>query len=63
MNERVLIVDNEPGMRSILRLILARKNYQVVECTSGQRALEILLDPGLEYKAKHTEQSLQEDTG
>ena len=44
----VLVVDDEPGLRHLLRLILERADYTVVEATNGSEALERLhADPAL----------------
>ena len=55
-NERVLIVDDEPAIRRFLRVTLAAQDYNTLEATSGQEALDmaarekpdiIVLDLGL----------------
>ncbi|HEX4134292.1 MAG TPA: ATP-binding protein [Bryobacteraceae bacterium] len=38
--ERVLVVDDEPGVRSLMRQILAGRGYRVVEAADGEEALE-----------------------
>ncbi len=44
-NHRVLIVDDEPINRQVLRAQLASAGYAVVEAPDGPSALEILADP------------------
>jgi putative two-component system response regulator len=43
---RLLIVDDEPAMRLVLREILSAAPYDVVEAPDGQRALELFLSQG-----------------
>lgn len=38
--ERVLVVDDEPGVRGLMRQILAGRGYRVVEAADGEEALE-----------------------
>ncbi|MBP8001896.1 MAG: response regulator [Chloroflexi bacterium] len=40
MSQTVLIVDDEPMTRKLLRLMLTRANYQVIEASDGYEALE-----------------------
>lgn len=43
---RILIVDDDPSIRFVLRLILERESYEIVEATNGEAALDMLrLDP------------------
>lgn len=39
---RVLIVDDEPNIRKILRLALTKVGHDVVEADSGEKAIEVL---------------------
>lgn len=42
MPERVLIVDDEKEMRTLLKLCLSEKAYHVYEATNGSEAIEII---------------------
>src|SRR5215467_9525943 len=37
---KILVVDDEPQIRRVLRVILAGQNYEIVEARSGEAALE-----------------------
>lgn len=39
---RVLIVDDDPSTRFVLKLILERQGYEVLEASHGIKALEVL---------------------
>ncbi len=39
-NERVLVVEDEEGMREFLKILLGKERYEVVTCASGTEALE-----------------------
>lgn len=39
---RVLIVDDEPDIRKVVRLTLDKAGYQVLEAEDGEKAIEIL---------------------
>ncbi len=39
---RILVVDDEPGIRFIIRKMLENASYEVVEADSGEEGLEIL---------------------
>ena len=41
-NETVLIVEDETGVRKVIRQILSRRGYQVLEAENGVKALEVL---------------------
>lgn len=41
-NGRVLIVDDEPSVRTIVRLILEKAGYEVLEAENGETAIEAL---------------------
>jgi two-component system, OmpR family, KDP operon response regulator KdpE len=38
---RVLVIDDEPPIRKLLRLGLSAQGYQIVETGSGKAALEL----------------------
>jgi two-component system, OmpR family, KDP operon response regulator KdpE len=40
--DQILVVDDEPQMRRVLRAVLIAHGYRVVEAASGQQALERL---------------------
>jgi len=42
MTQTILIVDDDKMIRRILRLLLTRNQYEVVEAENGQEALEII---------------------
>lgn len=39
---RILAVDDEPDLRALLRILLVNRGYEVVECASGDEAVELL---------------------
>jgi two-component system, chemotaxis family, chemotaxis protein CheY len=41
-NGRVLVVDDEPAVRSIVRMILEKAGYDVLEAENGEAAIEAL---------------------
>lgn len=41
-NGRVLVVDDEPSVRSIVRMILEKAGYDVLEAENGETAIEAL---------------------
>ena len=41
-NGRVLVVDDEPYVRTIVRLLLEKAGYDVLEATNGEAAIEAL---------------------
>ena len=43
---RVLIVDDEPAVRGVLRRALARADYLIEEATNGEEALAVLVTTG-----------------
>ncbi|MEC9071409.1 MAG: response regulator, partial [Myxococcota bacterium] len=51
MNERILVVDDEPNMRTILRGLLMREGYEVEEAADGLEALSVLERCGGEFQA------------
>jgi two-component system response regulator ResD len=42
VEDRILIVDDEQEMRTLLKLCLSEKNYYVSEATNGTEALEVI---------------------
>ena len=42
MDYKILIADDEPEIRNLLRLYLENENYHVIEAEDGQRALDLL---------------------
>ena len=42
MNYTILIADDEPEIRTLLRLYLENENYQIIEAENGKQALELL---------------------
>ena len=49
MKPRVLIADDDDGLRQLLRLILAREGFEVIEAASGEQALAlaVTMDPAV----------------
>ena len=41
-NGRVLVVDDEPSVRTIVRMILEKAGYEVLEAENGETAIEAL---------------------
>jgi DNA-binding NtrC family response regulator len=41
-NGRVLVVDDEPSVRTVVRLILEKAGYDVLEAENGERAIEAI---------------------
>ena len=39
---RILAVDDEPDLRSLLRILLTNKGYEVLEAASGQEAVDLV---------------------
>ena len=42
MNYTIVIADDEPEIRTLLRLYLENENYQIIEAENGKQALELL---------------------
>src|SRR5262245_20419262 len=40
MNMRLMIVDDHPGVRQLIRLLLATREDEVCECASGEEAVK-----------------------
>ncbi|CAG0933362.1 Transcriptional regulatory protein SrrA [Thermoflexales bacterium] len=49
MNSRILVADDDEGLRHLLRLILAREGFEVFEAANGEQALALALivDPAV----------------
>jgi two-component system NtrC family response regulator len=45
-NPKVLVVDDEPGLRMMAKAVLSNDGWQVTEAESGERALEVLAGLG-----------------
>ena len=41
-NGRVLVVDDEPSVRTVVRLILGKAGYDVLEADNGEKAIEAI---------------------
>jgi two-component system response regulator HydG len=39
-DERILVVEDEEGMREFIRILLSKERYEVVTCESGEKAIE-----------------------
>jgi diguanylate cyclase (GGDEF)-like protein len=42
MTPRILIVDDEPDIRDVLKITLSEENYEVLEASDGEEALKII---------------------
>jgi CheY-like chemotaxis protein len=42
MGIKILIADDDPDIRDILKLTLAEENYEIVEAPDGEEALKII---------------------
>ena len=60
--ERILVVDDEPDIRDVLRLTLEAEGYQVYEAFDGQDALEKIpgIGPDLVIEAVGSERTIHE---
>ena len=49
MKQRILVADDDDGLRQLLRLILAREGYEVFEAANGEQALALAatVDPAV----------------
>lgn len=49
MNPRILVADDDDGLRQLLRLIFAREGFEVFEAASGEQALAlaVAVDPAI----------------
>ena len=41
-NGRVMVVDDEPEVRKLVRLVLSKAGYQVLEAEDGEKAIETI---------------------
>lgn len=41
-NGRVLVVDDEPSVRTVVRMALAKAGYEVLEAEDGEKAIEVI---------------------
>lgn len=41
-NGRVLVVDDEPSVRTVIRMILEKAGYDVLEAEDGEKAVEVI---------------------
>jgi CheY-like chemotaxis protein len=46
MKARLLVVDDEPHIRKVMRLALENSDYEVAEASSGEEALELMTGTG-----------------
>lgn len=49
MTKKILVIDDEPDLRLLVRIILESAGYEIVEATSGEEGLDRITDerPGL----------------
>jgi two-component system cell cycle sensor histidine kinase/response regulator CckA len=40
-SETILVVDDEPGVQELVRIILSRQGYKILVADSGPKAIEI----------------------
>jgi len=41
-NGRILVVDDEPSVRTVVRLTLEKAGYDVLEAENGEKAIEVI---------------------
>lgn len=46
--EKILVIDDEPGIRQLIRLFLERHHYDVIEAKNGQEGMELLSDASVD---------------
>jgi two-component system cell cycle sensor histidine kinase/response regulator CckA len=51
----ILVVDDEPGVRTLVKRILSAAGYEVLVAASGDRALQLVAEPGLRIHALVTD--------
>ena len=42
MGIKILIADDDPDIRDVLKITLTEENYEVIEAKNGEEALEII---------------------
>jgi CheY-like chemotaxis protein len=57
------VVDDEPGVRSVLSQMLQTLGYEVTECATGAEALRVFGDEPDRFDAVLTDQSMPGGTG
>ncbi len=48
MKPRILVADDDDGLRQLLRLIVSREGFEVIEADSGEQALMSIRTESLE---------------
>lgn len=61
--KRILVVDDEEGIRLVMRLVLAKADFLVTEVSSGEAALRELAGPGPGYDLVLLDQNMPEMSG
>ncbi len=56
--KKILVVDDEPGIRDFLEMYLRRRGYYVVTCADGQQALDLVLSGQFDYDLLLTDNSM-----
>ena len=46
MSKRILVVEDQPDNRKILRDMFARTDYEIIEAENGEEALAAIVKPG-----------------
>jgi signal transduction histidine kinase/ActR/RegA family two-component response regulator len=62
-SEKILVVEDQPQLRSLIRRVLQREGYQVQEATSGKHALELVAAPDARFDLVLTDVIMPEMTG
>jgi CheY-like chemotaxis protein len=62
-NEKILVVEDQPEIRSLIRRILLLEGYLIEEATSGKHALELAVAPDSGFDLVLTDVSMPEMTG